>query len=135
MRSCMQQSCHPFLVTLLQVIPPQHTRQDSVSARMVETMVASAVQSSANLSIDDPMLLVAELARHVPRAMASGMGDRASGASAIRTVMNAYKARTSLTPALRWHRSTEEATVRIMDRSKFVEGSIGLLAREICKVG
>ena len=96
----------PCLVTLLQAIPAQHTRQGSVSARMVETMVASAAQSSVRRSIDDPMLLATDLAWHVPRAVASGMGDRASGVGAIRTVMKSYKARTPLTPALRLHRST-----------------------------
>eukprot|EP00974_Lingulodinium_polyedra_P097448 9445008-Lingulodinium_polyedra.AAC.1 len=63
-------------------------------------MVTSAVQSTVNRSMDDPLLLAAELARRVPTATASGVGGAASGASAIRNVVKLYKARASLTPAL-----------------------------------
>jgi hypothetical protein len=125
----------PLLVEFLQGIPVQHTRQDSTAARMVECMVTSAVQNTVSRSMDDPLLLAAELARHVPTVTASGVGGTASGVSAIRNVVRLYKARTSLTPALRLHRSTEEATVRLMDRSKFAEDSIGMLSRMICKSG
>ena len=85
--------------------------------------------------MDDPLILAVELARHVPSATASGVGGTASGVSVIRTGVKLYKARTALTPALRLHRVTEESTMRLMDRSKCVECSVGLLSRIICKGG
>ena len=120
-----------MLVKFLQDIPVQQTKADSSTSRMVESMVISNMQSTVNRSFDDPLLLGAELARHAP-STATGVN---SGASAIRNVVRLYKARTSLTPQLRMHKNTEEATVRIMDRTKFAEGSIAILSRIVCKTG
>ena len=123
-----------LLVKFLQAIPVQHVRADSASARMVESMVTSAVQSTVNRTMDDPLLLAAELTRHVATAAGVG-GGTAAGVTAIRNVVRLYKARTSLTPALRLHKSTEEATIRLMDRNKFAESSINILSRMVCKAG
>ena len=95
----------PLLVKFLQAIPVQQTRADSSSSRMVESMVTSAVQSTVNRSMDDPLLLAAELARHVPSTATGVSAAMASGMSAIRTVVKLYKARTSLTPQLRLHKT------------------------------
>ena len=120
----------PLLVTFLQAIPVQQKRADSTSARMVESMVTSAVQSTLNRSMDDPLLLAAEFARQVPTCV-----PMASGMNAIRVVVKLYKARTSMTPQLRLHKHTEDATLRLMDRTKFAEGSISILSRMVCKAG
>ena len=88
----------PLLVTFLQAIPVQQKRADSTSARMVESMVTSAVQSTLNRSMDGPLLLAAEFARQVPTCV-----PMASGMNAIRAVVKLYKARTSMTPQLRLH--------------------------------
>ena len=143
---CKKELCHPLIVELLQAFLLQHTRQDSTSARIVDSMVTSAVQKTVNRSMDDPLLLAAELARSLPGGTASGVSvascasvgsvvSGGPGVSAIRSVVKLYKARTSLTPALRLHRSTEEATVRPRDRSRFAERSISLLSRIIFKAG
>ena len=81
----------PLLVELLQAIPVHRTRQDSTSARMAERMLTSAVQITVNRSMDDPLLLAAELARHVPSATASGVGGTASGVITIRHVAKSTK--------------------------------------------
>ena len=95
----------PLLVKFLQAIPAQQTRADSTSSRMVESMVTSAVQSTVNRSMDDPLFLAAELARHVPSTATGVSAAMASGMSAIRTVVRLYKARISLTPQLRLHKT------------------------------
>ena len=126
----------PLLVKFLQAIPVQHARAESASARMVDSMITSAVQSTVNRTMDDPLLLAAELSRHVPMVTAAGVGGcTAAGVTAIRNVVRLYKARTSLTPALRLNKNTEEATIRLMDRNKFAERSINILSRMVCKVG
>ena len=90
----------PLLVTFLQAIPVQQARADSTSSRMVESMVISAVQSTVNRCMDDPLLLAAELARHVPStATATGVSAAmTSGMSTIRNVVKLYKARTAVSP-------------------------------------
>ena len=95
----------PLLVKFLQAIPVQQTRADSSSSRMVESMVTSAVQSTVNRSMDDPLLLAAELARHVPSTATGVSAAMASGTSAIRTVVKLYNARAALTPQLRTHKT------------------------------
>ena len=95
----------PLLVKFLQAIPVQQTRADSSSSRMVESMVTSAVQSTVNRSMDDPLLLAAELARHVPSTATGVSAAMASGMSAVRAVVRLYKARTSLTPHLLLHKT------------------------------
>ena len=60
-----------------------------------------------NRTMDDQLLLAAELTRHVPMATAAGVGGcMASGMTAIRNVARLYKVRTSLTPTLRLHKNT-----------------------------
>ena len=89
----------PLLVKFLQAIPVQQTRAASTSSRMVESMVTSAVQSTVNRSMDDPLLLAAEFARQVPTCV-----PIASGMNAIRVVVKLYKARTAMTPQFRLHK-------------------------------
>ena len=59
----------------------------------------------------------------------------ASGASVIRNVVKLYKARTQMCPNLRLNKSTEEASIRLMDRSKFAEASVFMLGRIVSKGG
>ena len=93
----------PFFVYQVRAGHPGATNAaDSISSRMVESMVTSAVQSTVNRSMDDPLLLSAEFARQVPSTTCAHM---ASGMNAIRAVVKMYKARTSLTPQLRLHKT------------------------------
>ena len=99
----------PLLVQLLQAIPVQHTRADSTASRMAESMVTSAVQSTVNRSMDDPLLLAAELTRQAPSTTATGVSAMASGMSTIRTLVRLYRARTSMTPSLRLHKTQKRS--------------------------
>ena len=80
----------------LQNIPAQYTRHDNSCARLVNTMVTSAVDSKVNRSMDDPLVLSKELLRC---GLASG--------SNVRTVVRMYKARIMKSPTLQMKRSTE----------------------------
>ena len=93
----------------LQNIPAQYTRHDNSTARLVNSMVTSAVNHKVNRTMDDPLILAKELSRC---ELASG-----SQAGAIRHVVRLYKARTMASPALAMKRSTAEATIRLMDRT------------------
>ena len=78
-------------------------------------MANSNVNSKINRSIDGPLMLAAELSRQ-------GLLEKD-----ILTVVQTYKARVMATPTLSLKRSTEEATVRLMNRGKFCEAAVAVL--------
>ena len=96
----------------------QYTKFTSGMERLVSNMMSSNLASKVNRSMDDPLLLARELGRQ-------GM----TGVTEIRNVMKMYRARIMGAANLTLKRSTEEVTVRLMDRGKFCEDAISVLAR------
>ena len=96
----------------------QYTKYNSGMDRLVSNMVSSNLNAKVNRSMDDPLLLASELGRQ-------GM----TSIREIRDVMKAYKARIMGATNLALKRTTEEVTVRLMDRSKFCENAINMLSR------
>ena len=96
----------------------QYTKYNSGMDRLVSNMVSSNLNAKVNRSMDDPLLLASELGRQ-------GL----TSISEIRNVMKTYKARIMGATNLALKRSTEEVTVRLMDRSKFCENAITVLSR------
>ena len=96
----------------------QYTRFTSGMERLVSNMMSSNLASKVNRSMDDPLLLARELGRQ-------GM----TGVTEIRNVMKMYRARIMGAANLTLKRSTEEVTVRLMDRGKFCEDAINVLTR------
>ena len=111
----------------LQSIPAQYTRHENSAARLVNSMVTSAVNQKVNRTMDDPLILSKELARC---GLASG-----SQVASVRQVVRLYKARTMSSPSLAMKRSTEEATIRLMDRAKMCEKAVGTLSSITLKAG
>lgn len=81
-----------------------------VACRLVANMITSNVNSKINRSMDDPLLLAAELGRY-------GL----TTTKEIRSVLKAYAVRVMATPSLSLKRTTGECTARLMDRSKMSE--------------
>ena len=105
----------------LQNIRALCTKHDNASNRLVNSMLTSAVNQKMNRSMDDPLILAGELIRS---GLASG-----SPASSLRTVTRLYRARTMNSPTLAIKRSTEEATIRVLDRSKMCEEGVATITR------
>ena len=108
----------------LQNIPALYTRHENSCSRLVSSMVTSAVNRKINRSMDDPLMLSRELLRC---GLASG--------SNVRQVVRLYKARTMSSPTLQMKRSTEEATIKLMDRAKVCEEAVTILSRIALKHG
>jgi len=103
-------------------------------------MIGSAVQAKINRSMDDPLILAAEIQRFLgdsaaPKFAASGAKPAASGAQGVRAIVRLYAQKTQVSPTLKLHRSTEEATIRIMDSSKFCPQGVSALAKITGKAG
>ena len=99
-------------------ISVQYTKFNSGMDRLVSNMVSSNLATKVNRSMDDPLLLARELGRQ-------GM----TSVTEIRNVMKTYKLRIMGVSNLALKRSTEEVTVRLMDRAKFCEQAVSVLSR------
>ena len=102
----------------------QYTRRESSCARLVNSMMTSAVDSKVNRSMDDPLVLSKEL-------LQCGLASDSN----VRTVVRMYKARIMKSPTLQMKRPTEEATIKLMDRAKVCEGAVHILSRIALKHG
>ena len=96
----------------------QYTKHASGMERLVANMVTSNVNSRINRSMDDPLLLAAELGRQ-------GLTTTKD----IRAVLKTYTARVMATPSLSLKKTTGECTARLMDRSKMCEAAVRTLTR------
>ena len=99
-------------------ISVQYTKYNSGVDRLVSNMVSSNLNAKVNRSMDDPLLLASELGRQ-------GM----TRITELRNVMKAHKAQIMCATNITLKRTTEEVTVRLMDRSKFCENAINVLSR------
>ena len=106
------------IVQELSGVAVQYSKHASGMDRLVANMITSNVNSKINRSMDDPLLLAAELGRY-------GL----TSAKEIRSVLKAYTARVMATPSLSLKRTTGECTARRMDRSKMCEASVQALTR------
>ena len=99
-------------------IKVQHIAHATGLDRLVTNMVVSNINAKLNRSMDDPLLLASELGRQ-------GM----TSAKEIRSIMKSYKIRIMNSPNLALKRSTEEATIRLMDRGKVGAKALAVLSR------
>ena len=106
------------IVEELSGIKVQYAKHATGMDRLVANMVTSNVNSKINRSMDDPLLLAAELGRY-------GL----TTTKEIRSVLKAYTVRVMTTPSLNLKRTTGECTARLMDRSKMSEASVQALTR------
>ena len=106
------------IVQELSGVKVQYAKHASGMERLVANMITSNVNSKINRSMDDPLLLAAELGRY-------GL----TTTKEIRSVLKAYAVRVMATPSLSLKRTTGECTARLMDRSKMSEASVQALTR------
>ena len=99
-------------------IKVQYSAHATGMDRLVSNMVAPNLNSKVNRSMYDPLLLSSELGRQKMISVVE-----------IRSIMKLYKARIMSSPNLCLKRSTEEATVKLLDRGKVCETALAALSR------